>query len=458
MIPLTLAEVASASGGRVHDADPATFVTGLTVDSRTVRPGDLFAGLAGERVDGAAFAPAAVAAGAAAALVAGAAAAGVPRVEVTDPAAALAAVGSAVRDRSAARVVGVTGSSGKTITKDMLAAVLRTRLDVVASERSFNNEIGLPLTLARLEPGSQALVVELGARGRGHVAALCAQARPHVGVVTNVGTAHFGMFGSREAIAEAKGELVESLPGDGAAILNADDALVTAMAARTSAKVVTYGIVAPADVRAVELALDADARAAFTLLTPDGRARVQLPAPGEHLVMDALAAAAGAWALGLAVEDMAAGLAAAPLSPMRMQLRRRADGVAVIDDAYNANPASMAAGLRTLAAARRPGGRTVAVLGGMAELGPIAEAEHERIGRLVADLGLDRLVGVGPLGAVMVRAATAAGLADAAAVAGVEDAAPAVGALAQGDVVLVKASRAVGLDRAVAVLLGEGAA
>jgi UDP-N-acetylmuramoyl-tripeptide--D-alanyl-D-alanine ligase len=463
VIPLTLAEVAAATGGRLVDADPATVATGLVLDSRLVQAGDLFAGLPGEHADGATFAAAAVAAGAAAALVPEGAAPGLARVEVADPAAAMAAIGSALRARSGARVVGVTGSSGKTITKDLLAAVLGTRLRVVASERSFNNELGLPLTLARLAPETQALVVELGARGIGHIATLCAQARPHVGVVTNVGLAHIGMFGSRQAIATAKGELIEALPGDGAAVLNADDELVMAMAARTAAKVVSYGIAGQADVRALEPASDADARASFTLVTPNGRARVHLPAPGGHLVLDALAAAAAAWFMGLAVEDIAAGLEAAPLSPMRMQLRRRPDGVRVIDDSYNANPASMAAGLRTLVAARGGGARAVAVLGEMAELGTVAEAEHEAIGRLAAQLGVDRLVAVGSLGALTAKAAGAAGLAETVAVDRVEDAGAAVGPLEPGDVVLVKASRAVGLDRAVGALLGtdpngEGAA
>ena len=477
MIPVTLAELAEATGGTLLDADPGEKAAGLTLDSRNVAPGDLFVGLPGERADGAAFAAGAVAAGAVAAVIrAGAATsafprievadplaapsrpgvAAFPRIEVADPLAALTAIGGAVRDRSPAKVIGVTGSSGKTLTKDLLAAVFATKRRTLASAKSFNNEIGLPLTLTRLEPDTEVLVVEMGSRGVGHIAELCRTARPDVGVVTNVGLAHYEMFGSQATIAQAKGELPEALPADGVAVLNADDALVAGMAERTGARVVTYGIDAPADVRADGLTLGADARPSFTLVTPDGRADVTLPAPGEHLVADALAAAAAGWALGLAADDIAAGLAAAKLSPMRMEVTRRADGATIWNDAYNANPASMTAGLKALIAARQPGGRTIAILGEMAELGGIATEEHDRIGRLLVRLGIDRVVGVGPLGEVIVRAARLEGIwepADAAAVPAVEDAAAAAGPLGPHDVVLVKASRAVGLDRAVEDLL-----
>jgi UDP-N-acetylmuramoyl-tripeptide--D-alanyl-D-alanine ligase len=381
-----------------------------------------------------------------------------PRVEVDDPLAALAAVGGEVRSRSAARVVGITGSVGKTTTKDLLAAVLATRLRTVANQASFNNELGLPLTLARLEPDTEALVVELGARGPGHIAALARVARPAVGVVLNVGEAHLGVFGSRPAIADAKAELVEALPPDGVAVLAADDPIVAAMAARTRARVVSFGLGAAAEVRAERVELDADGRARFRLSTPAGAAAVAMPAMGEHLVRNALAAAAAAGVLGLTVEEIAAGLAGARLSPMRMQVERRPDGVTVINDAYNANPTSVTAALKALAAAGRGGGRTVAVLGEMAELGEAAQGEHDRIGRLAARLGIDRLVGVGALGEVLVRAARMEGMwpEEAVAVADADAAVAAVAAtLAPGDVVLVKASRAVALDRVAARLLGQ---
>jgi UDP-N-acetylmuramoyl-tripeptide--D-alanyl-D-alanine ligase len=456
VIPFTLKEVAEATGGRLADADPEAVVTGVQVDSRRVGAGELFVALPGSRTDGSLFAAAAAEAGAAATLAQEGTVFAGPRVEVADPLAALAALGTAVRDRSAATVVGVTGSNGKTTTKDLLAAVLSTRLETVANQASFNNEVGLPLTLCRIGPETRAVVVEMGARGPGHIASLARQARPTIGVVLNVGESHLGMFGSREAIAKAKGELVEALPPDGVAVLNADDPRVAAMAGRTVARVVGFGLGPGAEVRAEQVELDADGRARFLLRTPAGTAEVALPAPGEHLVGCALAAAAAASVLGIGPTDAAAGLAAARLSPMRMEVRRRPDGLTVVNDAYNANPSSMAAALKTLAALRRPGGRTVAVLGEMAELGPEATAEHDRIGRLATRLGIDRLVGVGEPGRVLVNAARMEGMWPEEAEA-VPDPDAAVALLAPvlgpADVVLVKASRVVALDRVAEALL-----
>jgi UDP-N-acetylmuramoyl-tripeptide--D-alanyl-D-alanine ligase len=457
VIPLTLAEAANACGGRLLDAVGTTVVDGLVVDSRATRPGALFVALPGSRTDGSRFAPQALEAGAAAVLARAGSVASGPRIEVDDPLQALGALGAAVRARSSAHVIGVTGSTGKTTTKDLLAAVLSTRMATVANTASFNNEVGLPLTLARLEPGTQALVVEMGARGAGHIAMLARLARPEIGVVLNVGVAHVGMFGSQAAIAEAKGELVEALPAHGTAVLNADDPLVAAMAERTGARVLRFGLGPGAEVRAEGTGLDGDGRAHFKLRTPGGLAEASLPVPGEHMVPDALAAAAAGHALGLEPEAIAEGLREAALSPMRMQVEHRADGLTVINDAYNANPTSMAAALKTLAAARR-GGRAVAVLGEMAELGEQAPAEHDRIGRLVTRLGIDRLLGVGELGEEIVRAARMEGMWPEEAVA-VPDADAAVATLERwlqpADVVLVKASRVVELDRVAERLLRE---
>jgi UDP-N-acetylmuramoyl-tripeptide--D-alanyl-D-alanine ligase len=458
VIPLTLAEAAGACGGRLLDADGATVVDGLVVDSRVARPGTLFVALPGERTDGSRFAPQALAAGAAAVLAREGAVPAGPRIEVGDPLAALGALGAAVRARSDAHVVGITGSTGKTTTKDLLAAVLSTSMATVANTASFNNEVGLPLTLARLEPDTRALVVEMGARGAGHIAMLARLARPEIGVVLNVGVAHIGMFGSQAAIAQTKGELVEALPPHGSAVLNADDPLVAAMAGRTVARVLRFGLGSGAEVRAEGIGLDADGRAHFKLRTPGGLAEASLPVPGEYLVADALAAAAAGHALGLEPEAIAEGLRGAALSPMRMQVERRADGLTVINDAYNANPTSMAAALKTLAGARRSGGRSVAVLGEMAELGEQGPAEHDRVGRLVTRLGIDRLVGVGQLGEAIVRAARLEGMWPEEAVAA-PDAEAALAFLERwlqpGDVVLVKASRVVALDRLAERLLRE---
>jgi UDP-N-acetylmuramoyl-tripeptide--D-alanyl-D-alanine ligase len=456
VIPFTLKEVAEVTGGRLVEADPDAVVAGVQVDSRKVVAGELFVALPGSRTDGSLFAAAAAEAGAAATLAQEGTVFAGSRVEVPDPLAALAALGTAVRDRSGAAVVAVTGSNGKTTTKDLLAAVLGTRLRTVANQASFNNEVGLPLTLTRIEPDTEAVVVEMGARGPGHIAALARLARPGVGVVLNVGESHLGMFGSREAIAKAKGELVEALPAEGTAVLNADDPQVAAMADRTVARVVSFGQGRSADVRAERVELGGDGRARFLLHTPAGTAPATLPAPGEHLVGCALAAAAAASVLGVGPAEVAAGLATAALSPGRMQVRRRPDGLTVVNDAYNANPSSMAAALKTLAALGRPGGRTIAVLGEMAELGPTAAAEHDRIGRLATRLGIDRLVGVGEPGRVMVNAARLEGMwpEEAEAVAD-PDAALALltPVLAPADVVLVKASRVVALDRVADALL-----
>jgi UDP-N-acetylmuramoyl-tripeptide--D-alanyl-D-alanine ligase len=457
VIPFTLEELVGVTGGRLVGGDPAAAVSGVAVDSRAVAPGDLFVALPGSRTDGSLFAAAALQAGAAATMAQPGAVFAGPRVEVPDPLAALAALGTAVRDRSAARVVAVTGSNGKTTTKDLLAAVLGTRLRTVANRASFNNEVGLPLTLTRIEPDTQAVVVEMGARGPGHVAALARLARPDVGVVLNVGESHLGLFGSREAIAKAKGELVEALAADGSVVLNADDPQVAAMAERTVAQAVLFGLGPSAIVRADGVELDGDGRARFRLTTPAGTAQAHLPAPGEHLVSCALAAAGAAHVLGLGPEDAAAGLARASLSPMRMQVRRRRDGLTVVNDAYNANPSSVAAALKTLAALGRPGGRTVAVLGEMAELGDAAAQEHDRVGRLATRLGIDRLVGVGELGRVMVNAARMEGMwpEEAQTVADTQAAvALLVPTLGPADVVLVKASRVVALDAVAEALLG----
>jgi UDP-N-acetylmuramoyl-tripeptide--D-alanyl-D-alanine ligase len=456
VIPFTLKEIAGVTGGRLVEADPDAVVAGVQVDSRKVAAGELFVALPGSRADGGQFAAAAAEAGAAATLAQEGTVPAGPRVEVADPLAALAALGTAVRDRSTAAVVAVTGSNGKTTTKDLLAATLGTRLRTVANQASFNNEVGLPLTLTRIEPDTQAVVVEMGARGPGHIAALARLARPVVGVVLNVGESHLGMFGSREAIAKAKGELVEALPAEGTAVLNADDPQVAAMADRTVAQVVTFGRTAAAAVRAERVELDGEGRARFLLHTPAGTAPAALPAPGEHLVGCALAAAAAAHVLGVGPADVAAGLVAARLSPGRMQVRRRPDGLTVVNDAYNANPSSMTAALKTLAALGRQGGRTVAVLGEMAELGPTAAAEHDRIGRLATRLGIDRLVGVGEPGRVMVNAARMEGMwpEEAEAVADPHAAlALLTPVLGPADVVLVKASRVVALDRVADALL-----
>jgi UDP-N-acetylmuramoyl-tripeptide--D-alanyl-D-alanine ligase len=466
VIPITLAEVAAATGGRLDGvADPEVTVTGPVVaDSRQVEPGGLFVAVPGERVDGHEFAAVAGQAGAVGVLAQRPV--GVPAVVVDDTVAALGDLAKAVLGRLDPRpaVVGVTGSSGKTSTKDLLAQVLAQRGPLIAPPGSYNTEIGLPLTVLSADRATRTLVLEMGARGVGHVAYLCRIAPPRVGVVLNVGSAHLGEFGSREAIARAKAELVQAVPEDGAAVLNADDPLVRQMAEHAIAPVLMFGESVHADVRADDVHLDASGRAAFTLVTPTGSAQVSLALVGVHQVSNALAAAAAAHALGLAPEPIAAALSAATArSPWRMEVTDRADGVTVINDSYNANPESMRAALDALVAIGQ-GRRTWAVLGEMRELGEVSDAEHVALGRTVAQLGVDRMLGVGVAARPIVVGVTSeigdvgegSGNTEASWVDDVDAAVQYLrGNAAPGDVILVKASRAAGLEQVAEALVNE---
>jgi UDP-N-acetylmuramoyl-tripeptide--D-alanyl-D-alanine ligase len=505
MIEMRLADVAAVTGGRLHRASGDERVTAVEFDSRAIAPGGLFVALPGERVDGHSFAAAAVAAGATGVLAGR---------EVDAPAViarpvarqtgtyldesdhdgagaavltALAALaGHVVRALPATTVVGVTGSSGKTSTKDLLAAVLAPLGPTVAPPGSFNNELGLPWTALRADAATRHLVLEFSARGAGHIARLATVVPPRIGVVLNVGRAHVGEFGSVAAVARAKGELVEALPAGldarsadaalgvdarsadaalgvdarsadaalgvdarsadaalgGVAVLNADDPLVAAMATRTKARVVTFGR-GDATVRAEDVRLDAG-RARFTLVAPAGRAPVALRLVGEHHVGNALAAAAVALELGGTPQGVSAALSAAePASKWRMEVTERADGLTVVNDAYNSNPESMRAALAALAALGGGTRRTWAVLGRIAEQGEETAAAHAEIAEVVRELGIDRLVAVGTGDYPGAERAA--------------DVGEAIGLLrteaGPGDVVLVKASRAAGLERVAEGLL-----
>ncbi len=454
MIPTTLGDVAAVTGGRL--AAPDATVTGIAIDSRDVVPGALFVALPGEHVDGHDFADDAVARGAVAVLAQRDV--GVAAVVVADVVVALGRLARATCDRLAAPVVGITGSSGKTTTKDMVADLLAPYGGTVAPQGSHNNEIGLPLTVLSADAGTRWLVLEYSTRGAGQIRALCEVAPPAVGVVLNAGTAHLGEFGSREAIARAKAELVQALPAGGLAVLNAEDPAVSAMAATTFARVVRFGT--GGDYRAEGVRLDGG-RARFRLVTAGGMDDVALRYAGEHQVRNALAAAAVAEWAGLPVDVIAAGLSAAqPRSRWRMEVHERADGVTVVNDAYNANPDSVRAALKTLAALgrHRAGGRVWAVLGEMAELGDESWALHDEIGRLCVRLDVDRLVVVGP-GAKGIHAGAAleGSWEDEAVYAEDVDAAVAMvrAGLRPGDVVLVKGSRVAGLERVAEALLAE---
>jgi len=449
MRPRSLIEVAAVVDGSVR-GDGAVIVRGAAVDSRQAGRGDLFVALPGEQVDGHDFVGDALAHGASAAMVRGDWRGRVePTVGVADPGAALLRLARDERSTLSAQVVGITGSTGKTLTKDLTAAVLGRRFRVVASPASFNNEVGLPLTLLRADEGTEAVVCEMGSRGPGHIRLLCEVASPTVGVVTNAGEAHMALFGSRDALRDAKAELPEALPASGVAVLNADDPVVRSYAERTRARVVLFGTAPAAEVSAGSVDLQPrTGRARIVLRTPDGSAPVLLPLPGEHMVGNALAAAAVGWALGVAVESSAQALATAPVTGGRMQTTE-AGGVRIVNDAYNANPTSTAAALRAIRW-MASSGRCIAVLGQMAELGSIADEEHERIGELVARLGIDVLVVVGPDARLIGVAARREGVPPDAIVAcdDVVQATSAVLSMAQpGDVVLVKASRVARLER-----------
>ena len=379
-------QVARAVGGQLVGDD--VDIDGASQDSRTIRPGALFVPIVAER-DGHDFIGAARQAGAVAYLSARGDQGGTA-ILVDDTAAALEDLGAAARDRLPDRVVGITGSVGKTSTKDLTAAALATTYTTHASDKSFNNEIGVPLTLLNAADAATAAVVEMGARERGHIANLCAIARPTIGVVTVVGGAHLERFGTVDDVAQAKGELVESLPADGTAVLNAADERVAAMAKRTLARTITFG--ATGDVRAESVVIADDLTSTFVLVTPWGHADVRLNARGRHNVHNALAAAAAALVAGVPLEATVIGLRAAALSPWRMELGYTPEGAAVLNDAYNANPVSMRAALRSLV--QLPARRRVAVLGLMAELGPSSAAEHRDIGAFARDLGV-RIIAIG---------------------------------------------------------------
>jgi UDP-N-acetylmuramoyl-tripeptide--D-alanyl-D-alanine ligase len=458
MIALTLGEIAEMVGGSVQ---PSTAVdvrvtSPASIDSRHVTPGGLFVAAVGEHVDGHDFVAQALAAGALASLVTkdvdG------PRIVVSDVMAALGRISRVVVDRLVATggltVVALTGSSGKTGTKDLLAQVLHELGPTVATEANLNNELGVPLTALGADESTRHLVLEMGARAVGDIAYLASIAPPQIGLVLNVGAAHSSEFGGLLATAQAKSELVQALPDasdGGVAILNADDPLVAAMADVTRARVVTFGTDAGADVRAANVSLDPAGRPSFVLHVGSANAQVSLQLHGEHQVSNAIAVAAVATQLGLPIAAVADALSrATSRSRWRMQVTERPDGVTVVNDAYNANPDSMRAGLEALAVmGRAAGGRTWAVLGEMLELGAASDAEHLEIGRLTRKLGVDRLVVVGAGARGIHAGAVADGARDGEDAVAVPDCDAAQSllreALRPGDLVLFKSSRDAGL-------------
>ncbi len=451
------AEIARLTGGRLERSS-ARPIRGAAVDSRRVEPGNLFVALPGERTDGHDHLVAAAEAGAAALLVSRpgalpAAIGDLSVIRVTRPLEALQALASAWRRRFEPLTVGITGSLAKTSTKEAVAAVLATRFRTLKNEGNENNEIGLPLTVLRLSRADQALVLEMGMYVEGEIADLARISRPQIGVVTSVQPVHLARIGSIEAIETEKGRLVEALPADGTAVLNADDERVRRMADRTAARVVGYGFAADADVRAGAVESLGPDGMRFELQAPAGRRMVRIPGLGRHAVHNALAAAAVGGAALIDLDAIAAGLATGSEAAHRGELIRLAD-VTIVDDSYNAAPASMLAALDVLAGLP---GRRIAVLGEMLELGAESEAGHLEVGRAAGRVA-DLLVVVGDDAGGIVEGALEAGL-EPDRILFVDDAEAAHDVLrprlVPGDVVLVKASRGMALDRLVTALRRE---
>ena len=455
MIALTLADVAAAVDGTLENSDTAadTVVSGsVQTDSRLVGAGSIFFALKGETTDGHLFAEAAMKAGAALIIVERLLPLAVPQIIVADGVVALGALATdvvaRVHARGALRVIAVTGSNGKTTTKNLLRAVLEKHGPAVAPQGSYNNHVGAPLSMLGIDFDTRFLVVEAGAGGPGEVGRIAAMAKPDIAIVLKVGLAHAGVFRTLEATQAAKAELVTGLPDTAIAILNADDFRVAAMRSLTAARVVWFGLDEPADPRADDLVASA-AGTSFTLISGGERRTVTLKILGEHHVMNALAAIAATRELGIPLDAALESIESVTRAERwRMEVLHPGGGITVVNDAYNASPDSTAAALKTLAQLVDPSQRSVAVLGEMTELGDVADEEHDRIGRLVVRLNIQKLVVVGH-GARHIH--NAAGLegswdGESVLVATADEAYDLLrGELREGDVVLVKSSKSAGL-------------
>jgi UDP-N-acetylmuramoyl-tripeptide--D-alanyl-D-alanine ligase len=463
MVTMSATRLAELTQGTVVRGAGDVVFSGVAIDSRAVTPGMAFFALEGEHTDGHEWVAAAMKAGARVAVVSHfdeAASAMLPAmpgtvVLVEDVAASLTALARQHRDSLRCPVVGITGSTGKTSTKDFLVAALGAGRRVTATRGNRNNELGVPLTVLEAGPRTEVLVVEMGMRGEGEIAALCRIVRPTLGVVTNIGQTHMELLGSQDAIVRAKSELVECIPSDGRVFLNGDDAWSRTLQERAKAPVTWYGLADRADVRVSAIETDAMGRPSLTLSAAGESVRMSLPVPGRHHAYTAAAAASVALYLGADLATVADGLAHVVPSGMRMEVFTAANGVTVINDAYNANPTSMRAAVATLAD-MTTGGARIAVLGDMAELGSLTDLAHFRIGEVVADAGIERLVTVGERARRIAEGAVASGMSPEAVrpCSSVQEASEVLDDLAHsGDVVLVKASRSMGLERIVEGIL-----
>lgn len=448
MDPLSLRQIAEFAQGSLSVRDEGLIVSRVSTDSRTLQPGDLFVPLRGENFDGHKFVEQAGERGAMGAMVEanwkGTAPKTFALIRVPDTLAGYQKLAANYRRSLPLKVIVITGSNGKTSTKDFLAATLSRRFRVTKTEGNFNNHVGLPQTILAARSHDEIAVWEIGMNHPGEIAALTNIAAPDAAIITNIGVAHIEFMGSREAIAAEKGALAEAVGAEGTVILNADDQFSQGIAERTRAKVVFAGI-ENGSVRAIEVS-QSPTGCEFTILEGAHRCRAQLPVPGIHMVQNAILAVAAGRAFGLSLEDCAAGLASAPLTKARLQIRE-INGIQFIDDSYNANPDSMKAALRTLVELDADG-RRVAVLGGMSELGEESERGHREVGEAAAAFGIDELIAVGATGAAIARAARKAGLERSVSVDGAEEAAGLLEQTASpGDLILVKGSRSARMER-----------
>lgn len=465
---LTAVWMAEATGGRLLGGAPDAVASGVSIDSRTIKEGDLYVALRGERHDGHAFIADALAKRASGLLIADseaaaatehAAASGAFVIAVDDTLVALQALGREIRRRASALVVAITGSAGKTTTKELTAALLEAKFEVFRNRGNLNNHIGLPLSLAELHSGPDVAVVELGMNHHGEISTLVALAEPEVRVWTNVGNAHIGFFASRDDIADAKAEILERARATDLLVANADDEAVMARATAFRGRLVTFGLSESATIRATNVAQRGIDGTSATIATPSGKIDIALPLVGAGNLLNTLAAIAVALDLGVTLDDIAARIATLTPASKRGEVVRLSTGVTVVDDSYNSSPAALLQSLGALKATTAT--RRAAVLGEMLELGDHAISLHEECGRAAADSNLAWLVTVGGAPArAMAGAAVSAGMPEAAVthVATADDAASqTVSRLKPGDVVLIKGSRGIGVDRVVARLKEEAA-
>jgi UDP-N-acetylmuramoyl-tripeptide--D-alanyl-D-alanine ligase len=448
MNKLSLSEIARLAGAALSGDNGDVLVDRVSTDSRTVKRGELFVALRGEHFDGHKFVEGAAQEGAAGALVdeqwKGKLPPGFVLLRVPDTLAGYHRLAANYRRSLPLKVLGITGSNGKTSTKDFAAAVLARKFRVTKTEGNFNNHIGLPRTILETTSEHEIAVWELGMNHPGEIALLARLAAPDAAIITNIGIAHLEFMGSREAIAKEKGALAKAVGPDGWVVLNADDSFSNAIAAETQARVIFAGTSSGA-VYATDIRQNA-AGAEFTIMEGAHRCRAHVPVPGLHMVQNALLAVAAGRAFGLSLEECAEGLAAAPLTKARLQIKE-IRGVQFMDDSYNANPDSMKAALRTLVELDADGQR-IAVLGEMSELGAESERGHREVGAEAATLGIDRLIAIGRGGAFIAEAARNSGLEKSAAVASTTEAAELLIELAAaGDLVLVKGSRSAKTER-----------